>query len=195
MRHIFLFGMLFAAFFSVFAQNKKERKIIKSYGIKSVTENVTEIVNGKEVTRKDSYTAYDKNANITVSEEYRKDAMLKHKETAKYDSNGNKIEETVFDASDNQPKMEKNSKRVCKYDLNDNKIEELEYDASGKFVHKMQFSYNSKGDKILEVTFDSAGKLIKKIVYIYDAKGLKIEKKEYDAANVLLSSRKYQYQF
>ncbi|MBI4932173.1 MAG: hypothetical protein HY841_15550 [Bacteroidetes bacterium] len=194
MKYFFLVGILLASF-SLFGQNKKEKKAIKTYGIKSVIENVTETVNGKETTRKDSYTAYDKNANIILNEEYRKDGTLKHKETAKYDSKGNKLEETVFDAAETQLNAEKNVKKVCKYDSNDNKTEELEYDGSGKLVAKTQSSFNSNGDKILEVVYDATGKLTKKIIYIYNAKGLKVEKKEYDGANMLVSDRKYTYEY
>ena len=179
----------------VSAQSKKEKKAIKTYGIKSVTENVAETINGKEVTRKDSYTAYDKNANITLNEEYRKDGTLKHKETTKYDSKGNKLEETIFDAAETQLNAEKNIKHVCKFDGDDNKTEEMEYDGSGKLLSKAQYSYNSNGDKILEVVYDATGKLTKKIVFIYNAKGLKVEKKEYDASNILVSDRKYTYGF
>lgn len=180
---------------SAFGQSKKEKKAIKTYGVKSVTETVHETANGKETSRKDSYTTYDKNANITLNEEYRKDGTLKHKETAKYDSKGNKLEETVWDAAETTPNPEQYVKHVSKYDADDNKTEELQYDAAGKLISKSQFSYNSNGDKTLEVVYDAAGKLIRKTVYVYNAKGLKVEKKEYDGANSLLSSRKYQYEF
>ena len=179
----------------VSAQSKKEKKAFKTYGVKSVTENVTETINGKETTRKDSYTAYDKNANVTLNEEYRKDGTLKHKETAKYDSKGNKLEETTWDGAETTPNPEKYVKHVSKFDSDDNKTEELEYDAAGKLVCKNQYSYNSNGDKILEVVYDAAGKLLRRVVYIYNAKGLKVEKKEYDGANLMLSDRKYTYEF
>ena len=176
-------------------QRKKEKKAIKTYGVKSVTENVTETINGKEITRKDSYTAYTKNADVTLNEEYRKDGSLKHKETAKYDSKGNKLEETSWDAAELTPNPEKYVKHVSKFDSDDNKTEELEYDAAGKLISKNQYSYNSGGDKILEVAYDAAGKLTKKVVYIYNSKGLKVEKKEYDAANTMISDRKYTYEY
>lgn len=193
----FIFVLLAVSLFNVglYSQSKKEKKAIKTYGIKSVTENVTETVNGKEISRKDSYTVYDKNANIVLNEEYRKDGTLKHKESAKYDSKGNKVEEIIWDAPGTQPDPEKYVKHASKYNSDNDKIEELEYDASGRLVSKSQFSYNSNGDKILEVVYDAIGKLVKKIVYIYNAKGLKVEKKEYDAANTLLSDRKYTYEF
>ena len=194
---IFYIGsfLIVLAGIEVSAQTKKEKKIFKTFKVKSVTENVTEIINGKETTRKDSYTSFDKDANVISKEEYRKDGTLKHKETAKYDSNGNKLEETIFDAAETLLKTEKNIKHITKYDSDDNKTEEQEYDASGKMIRKQQFSYNSNGDKILEVEYDGEGKLMKRTVYMYNSKGLRIEKKEYDGANTLLSDRKYQYQF
>jgi hypothetical protein len=181
--------------FAASAQNKKEKKAIKSYGIKSITENVTETVGGKESTRKDSYTVFDKNTNVVLNEEYRKDGTLKHKETAKYDSKGNKLEETIWDAPEIQPNPEKYAKHISKFDSDDNKTEELEYDAAGKLVSKAQYFYNSNGDKILEVVYDPAGKITKSVKYFYNGKGLKQEKKEFDGANMLLSDRKYQYEF
>jgi len=197
MRKLFLFFACIVMLIGLeaSAQSKKEKKAIKTYGIKSVTENVTETLNGKETTRKDSYTAYDKNANITAKEDYRKDGTLKHRETTKYDSKGNKLEESIFDAAETQLNPEKNIKHVCKFDSDDNKTEELEYDGNGKLITKTQYSYNSNGDKILEVVYDASGKLTKKVVYIYNAKGLRVEKKEYDSANTLVSDRKYTYEF
>ena len=184
-------------FFSVcaFGQSKKEKKAIKTYGVKSVTENVTETVNGKVVNRKDSYSVYDKNANVTSNEEYRKDGTLKHKETTKYDAKGNKLEETVWDAAEVTPNPEKYSKQVSKFDSEDSKLEQSEFDAAGKLLSKTKYSYNGDGDKVQEEVFDPAGKLIRKYKYSYNSKGLKIDRLEYDAANVLISSRRYQYEF
>ena len=195
MRRFYLSAFFLFFVFLTFSQTKKEKKNIRTYAVKSVTENVTEILNGKEVVRKDAYTLYDKNANIILNEEYRKDGSLKHKETAKYDSKGNKLEETSWDAAETQPNPEKYIKHVSKFDSDDNKMEELQYDANGKLVGRNQYSYNTKGDKVLEVSYEASGKLVKKTVYSYNSKGLKVEKKEYDASNTLISDRKYMYEF
>ncbi len=178
---------------NLFSQSKKEKKAIKTWGIKSITEMVTETVSGKETTRKDSYSTFDKNANILYNEEYRKDGTLKHKELNKYDSKGNKLEETVFDAADNQP--EKNYKRTYKYDSGENKTEESEFDENGKLVKKTQYSYNANGEKVSEVEFNGTGKITKKSVFAYDSKGLKAVKKEYDTNDKVISTRTYQYEF
>ncbi|MBI3500856.1 MAG: hypothetical protein HY063_03595 [Bacteroidetes bacterium] len=196
-RKLFALFLVFLFSFSLFAQNKKKiKKEVKGFHIKSVTEMVTEYKDGKEsAPRKDIYIAYDKGGKIIQKEDYHKDGTLKHKETYVYDGKGNKLEETIFDAAEKQPKPEKNIKYVSKYDSNGNETEKTEYDGNGKVIQKLQYSYNSKGDKILEVTYDGDGKLTMKTVYIFDNKGLRVEKKEYDGSNNQISSRKYTYQF
>ena len=157
MKHFFLCSLCFLSF-AALGQGKKDKKAIKMYNVLSVTEMVTETVNGKETSRKDSYTSYDKDANVLVNEEYKKDGKLKHREVNKYDSRGNKTEETVFDAADDLLKTEKNVKHIYKYDSDNNKTEELEYDASGKLLTRTQYSNNSSGDKVLELVSDASGK-------------------------------------
>lgn len=178
---------------SAFTQSKKEKKQIKMWGIKSVTETVTEVVNSKEVTRKDSYSVYDKNANRTYYEEYRKDGTLRNKESVKYDSKGNTLEETVFSGSGSQ--QEKNYKKTYKYDSDGNKTEESEFDSQNKFLKKIVYNYNPNGEKTGEVEYDSENKIVKKTVYAYDSKGLRSAKKEVDAANNVISTRLYKYEF
>ena len=178
---------------SLYSQSKKEKKAIKTWGIKSITEMVTENVNGKETNRKDSYSIFDKNGNNTYSEEYKKDGSLKHKETNKFDSKGNKLEEIVFDAADNG--SEKNYKKTYKYDSEENRIEESEFDETGKLLKKIQFAYNASGEKVSEAEFNGAGKVVKKTVYAYDSKGLKAVKKEFDTNDKVISTRTYQYEF
>lgn len=188
---ISLFIIVFISF-SSYSQSKKEKKAIKTWGIKSITEFVTEIVNGKETTRKDSYKTFDKNANLTYSEEYFKDGKLKHKETNKYDSKGNTIEESVFDAADSHSL--KNYKRTYKYDSEENKIEESEFDENGKLVKKTLNTYNSSNEKVSEIEYDSEGKMIKKTQYNYDSKGLRSNKTEYDSNNQVIYKRLYKYE-
>lgn len=184
---------------SSFAQLKK--KEVKEHKIKSLTETVTVSDNGKEISRKVSYTLYDKNANILQNEEYRKDGTLRYKEVNVYDKSGNKIEESIFDAasrkndSDSTTKADKKVKLISKYTAQGNKIEETEYDANGKLFQKRLFSYDNHGKKILEAIYDMNGKLSKKILYAYNSKGLRVEKKEYDGANNLISVKKFQYEF
>lgn len=178
----------------IFAQSKKEVKNLK---IKSCTETTTEYANGKELTFKNSYEEFDKNGNTTVLIEYNTDGSVKRKNTAKYDNNKNKIEETEFEKKTNKSLTEtKNTKVAYKYNANNDKTEEINYDpATGAIVKKIVFSYNASGKKTIEAVFDSENKLIKKSVYTYDKKGLKSEKKTFDANNQLLEVKKYTYAF
>lgn len=173
---------------------KKFKKAVKEYHIKSMTEMITENIDGQEKTRKNSYTEYDKEGNFTLHEEYRKNGTLKYKETTKYDSKGNKMEETIFEAAEKQPKAEKNIKRSFKYDSNDNVVEELKYDGNGKLLQKTNYTY-VKENKSVELVYDGNSKLQKRIMYTYDTKGLCVEKKEFNAANAPVETRKYIYQF
>lgn len=194
MLRLILIVLIFSCFsVSIYSQSKKEKKAIKTWGIKSITEMVTENVNGKDATRKDAYSTFDKNGNTTYSEEYKKDGTLKHKESNKYDSKGNKIEEVIFEDADNS--LEKNYKKTFKYDTEENKTEESEFDINGKLLKKTQYTYNANGEKVAEAEFNGLGKVTKKTVYAYDSKGLKAVKKEFDANDKVISTRTYQYEF
>lgn len=186
----FLVILLFTS--SIYSQSKKEKKAIKTYGIKAITEYVTETVNGKEITRKDSYKTFDKNANVTYSEEYFKDGKLKHKETNKLDSKGNILEESVYDAAESRAL--KIYKKVYKYDSEENKIEESEFDENGKLMKKTENTYNSSNEKVSETEYNSEGKINKKTSYTYDSKGLRATKTETDSNNQVISKRLYKYE-
>ena len=184
-------------FTASFAQSKKE---VKANKIKSTTEYTTEIIGGKEVTYKSSYSVFDKEGNTIEKQDFLPDGSLKKKNTAKYDGKGNKIEETNFVAKDDKPQDDpkpdaKNTKTVSKFNSANDKTEEIVYDAvSGKQLKKTQTSYTS-GNKMLEAVFDGDNKLTKKSVYTYDKKNLRVERKTYDGSNVLIEGKKLVYQF
>ena len=191
--------ILFISFFvaSAFAQSKKDMKKVNKFDVKSMTETITEMEDGKEITYKDTYTAFDKNGNVIEKDEYHKDGSLKYKSFAKYDGKGNKLEDSYTETGGKKEEgkhKEKNVRHTYKYDVNNNKIEEIEMDNTGKVIYKMQISYNIKGDKTLENIFVD-DKLSSKVVYSYDSKGLKTEKKELTSDGKLISSHKYTYQF
>jgi|ERR1051326_4304161 hypothetical protein len=179
------------------AQSKKE---IKTNKIKSTTEYTIQLVDGKEVNWKSCYMVFDKEGNTTEKTDFMQDGSVKKKNTAKFDSKGNKIEETNYVVKEDKKPDEKpegkNTKTVSKYNSGNDKVEEVVMDAtSGKPLKKTQISYNSNGDKTTEVHFDGDNKLLKKEVYTYDKKGLKIEHKVYDGNNTLIEGKKYVYQF
>jgi len=191
-RNVVLFFLILIKPFLLFSQSKKE---VKNYKIKSLTEWITITENGKEIKYKDSFISWDKNGNITEKTDYNRDGTIKKKETAVFDSNGNKIGETLFDLKTPADKIDKNEKFTYKYDMEDNKIEEVEYDGSGKVLTKKLSSYNSYNQKTVEVTYDGNGKITKKSVYLYNSKGLRVEKKDYNVTNILQSVKTYIYTF
>lgn len=194
----YTFILVFTIYDISFAQSKKD---IKTNKIKSITEFVSSFENGKEVTYKVHYTAFNKNGNIIEDTEYNNDGTIKKQETAKYDTNNNKIEETYYcqkksSKTNPNPTAIVNIKTLNKYNAHNDKIEEEELDISnGQLIKKCIFSYNSKGERNIEESFNSEKKLIKKVIFIYDNKGLKTEKKTYNESNELEMTKKYVYEF
>lgn len=155
---------LFTNFYS-YSQSKKDLKTNK---VASETCYVTITENGKDITYKDSYTVYDKEGRVTEQTEFYKDGTVKHKEVNKYDSQKNKIEESVYDAKT---------------------------DAKGSTFKKTSYVFNTNNDKVGETEYDANGKILKQSVITYDNKGLKIQKQTYSADKKLLSAKKYVYTY
>lgn len=172
--------------------NSQSKKEIKKLKIKTITETTTVFDNGRTITYKSEFISYFKNAKLTEKTEYNRDGSIIRKETAAYDSQGYKIEESIYESAD-APK--KNIRIISKYDAEGNKIEDMEYDGAGKLIRKQQFSYSNLNNKKQELTFDASGKLKRKVTYAYDSDGLRTERKEYNEKNELVSERKYQYTF
>jgi hypothetical protein len=180
--------------------NAQGKKDVKKNKIKSITEIVTTTENGKEITYKAYYIAFNKDGEVTEETEYYSNGTIKKKETTKYDANDNKVEETFYQKknpkSDDESEALINQKIVYKYNVHNDKVEEDEIDAStGKIIKMQLFLYNSKGERNIEETYDANKKLIKKALFTYDSKGLKTEKKVYNANNVLEMTKKYVYEF
>lgn len=179
----------------LFSQSRKD---LKNNRVKSITEMLTVTENGKPVTYKDQYSTYDKNGYITERTEYNRDGTVKRKETATYDKNGNKLEESLVekkkDGKDGKEGESKFMRKSYKYNANEDKIEEVEYDENGKVIKKLAMNYNTAGNKTLEVEYDTAGKIVKKILFTYNAGGLKVNRKEY-VNEVLEKEKKYEYQY
>ena len=153
------------------AQSKKERQQNK---IKSVTEWETTKENGSDRTCKTNYEAYDRDGRLTVKEEYSPEGVLMHKESVKYDSYGNKIQETIYDTD-----KDKSLIRTYKYNAQNDKTAEMEYTSTGVLLKTTIFAYNAKGQKISETITNGEGTLVKKIVYSYNPKNLKAGKQTF----------------
>jgi hypothetical protein len=182
------------------AQGKKD---IKKNKMKSMTEFQTITENGKEISHKAYYVAFNNNADVIEETEYNNNGSIKKGETTKYDVNHNKIEVTYFrqkekknPKTNSEPIENINIKTVYKYNAHNDKTEEDEMDiTNGKLLKKHIYSYNNKGEKDLEETYNADKKMIKKETYIYNNKGLKVEKKTYNGNNELEITKKYVYEF
>ena len=176
--------LLLSAGFS-FGQSKKE---IRKFKIRSTTSTITETVNGKDVTRTDSYEKYDADGNVIEEVSYNKDGGVEKKVTRKYNKAGDVTEESKFNG-----KGEPQSRTVTVYNDSGNKTSEQTFDGTGKMTEWYKFGYNDLQEKIFELSLDEKGKPIKKSLYIYDKNGLRTEKKTYNAKEELVSVKKYTY--
>lgn len=149
--------VLFGASFG-FSQSKKE---VKENKIKSTTENVTAVENGKETAYKESYIAFDKNGNITEQTEYNKDGTVKSKLTMKYDNFKNKTEELEYEGNILK------QKRQFSYNNNGDKTVELTLDGSGKLLKKETYTYNKQGLRTEKKIYNSSNTLIETHTYSY----------------------------
>ena len=77
---------------------------------------------------------------------------LIRKNISKYDSNGNKVEDSSYDSEGSL-----NWKHVKKYDSNGNMVEELSYYSDGKRNKKSIWKYDSNGNLVEGSDYDSEG--------------------------------------
>jgi hypothetical protein len=168
-----------------FAQKAKD---ISKYKVKSVSYIITQNVEGKELTYKESSIVFDAKGNPVEESFYDKNGKLKKKETYVYNKNNKIVEHVIFDGNGNIKKKE-----LTKYNSNNDKIEELTLNGSGKELKKVVIKYNGQGDKTEELLTNEKG--ITKTVFEYDKNGMKREKKVFDGSGNLILTKKYDYQY
>jgi hypothetical protein len=169
------------------AQSKKERQQNK---IKSVTEWETTKENGSDRTTKTNYEAYDRDGRITVKEEYSPEGVLTHKESVKYDSYGNKVQETIYDTD-----KDKSLIRTYKYNVQNDRTAEMEYTSTGILLKTTLLAYNAKGQKTSETITNGDGALIKKVVYSYNSRNLKAGKQTFTDSETPENIKKWEYEY
>ena len=184
-RFVIMFTCILVAF-TVQAGGKKEKK----NKVKSTTVYMTVYKDQGPVKYKESYEEFDKDGNTLQKVDFGKDGSITHKETAKYDGNGNKTEETVLD-----PATGLDVKKVYRYDAFKKVTEEAEYNASGALQKKTVTTYSLKGKKASETVTDSGGNFIKKILYTYNKHDMKSTKKTFRGTNTLESVKEWQYEY
>lgn len=144
---------------STFAQSKKE---VKKNKIKTVTEQITDYVGGKEITRNDSYKKFNKQGEVLEEVEYDKTGKLKRKVISRYNEFDDKVEETIVDANNHQVERE-----VYKYDSFKEKSEVLHYNERNELDSRSVYIINGNGLKTEKKTYDAKGKLIQIKKYSY----------------------------
>lgn len=147
-------------FQSAFSQKKKS---IKKLNLKSVTESVISVEEGKSKTLKDSYTGFDKNGNVLSEIKYNADGSIRKKTMNKYDEEGNKTEEAEYNGSGKLI-----SKIVNTYNAKGDKSTEMEYDVNNVLLKKSLFSYDSRELKTEKKIYNGSNVLIKTHKYSYE---------------------------
>lgn len=132
--------------------------------------------------------------------------------TAEYDENGNKIDESEFNASDilmnrtiwkyNGRMIEESlyntdgallNRTITKNDDRGRKTEVALYNENGQLEEKSHYTYNDAG-KLSEVVHDDErGKQTRRIVYRFDSSYAVTEKQTYNAENKLAIREIYKY--
>ena len=84
-KYVFLLLNIFIlmSFQSAFSQKKKS---IKKLNLKSVTESVISVEEGKSKSLKDSYSVFDKRGNLVSEIKYNADGSIRKKTISKYDT-------------------------------------------------------------------------------------------------------------
>lgn len=158
--YIFLFIFTVAVLRSP-CQSRKEARENK---IKSTTEWVTENVNGKDITRKESYEEFDKKGNSILKIDYKKDGTIDKKVSLSYNNENKKSNEIEY-----TPEGEIFKKTTFIYNSNGDKTSEIVYNKNGQILKKRIYKYNSKELKIENQTINNTGKIetVKKWAYDY----------------------------
>lgn len=163
MRSVYIYIIVFCGIVSIpavsLAQNKKD---LRKYGVKSVTEIVTKTEEVKEITFKDSYQRFDKNGNAIEEINYRKDGTTKERIIRKFDEGNNLVQEEIFDGSGKLIQ-----KLINTYNIDEEKTSETEFDGNGQEVKKTLILYNNKGLKTEKKVYDKSGKLVMLKKYHY----------------------------
>lgn len=141
------------------AQDKKD---IKKYKIKTVTQTITDVSSDKEKTHKDLFQKYDGNGNTLEEVEFKSDGSIKQKTINTFDNNNNLIQEDKYEDG------KFTERKIYTYNPEGEKTAELIYDSANKLLRKSIYVYNNKGMKIEKKTFDENGKFISLKKYTYE---------------------------
>lgn len=140
------------------------------------------------------------------------DGKVSWKITADFDENGNKVDESEFNAGDvlmnrtiwkfNGRQIEESlynadgallSRTITKTDEQGRKTEEAIYNEEGRLEQKISHTYNDAGKLSETVIADPSGKQVRRVVYRFDASYAVTEKQTYNAENKLAIREIFKY--
>ena len=131
-------------------------------------------------------TTYDANGNKADESQYNASDILVNKSIWKY--TGKQAEEAYYDTDGALL-----SKTITKFDDAGRELEVCQYASEGYLEEKKVFAYND-ADKLSEITFSgAAGIQTKKVVYRFDANYAITEEQTYDASNKLVTRVIFKY--
>lgn len=192
MRKLFL---LVAGCMVIVQLSGQSKKLIRTYGITTMTETVFEYENEEE---KRQYVSerikFNKKGEWVETTAFKKDGSVERYRSRTY-VKGLLVEEVEEEG----PKKEKKAKEASftkdtyVYDKADLK-EQRRYEADGELKWIILFTYNKFGDKVREEKLDEKGNLKEVEVFFYDDRGFRTSKVTTDKAGVMTEKKTYTYE-
>ncbi len=162
--------------------------------VKSVTEWVTESSKGSPVTYKNEYEEYNRQGEMVMRVNYRKDGSVSEKDQYVFDKFGNRIEKISFEDQKGESPTQKYERLTWKYNAHREKTEECDYSRDGKLKSKTTFSYSADGRIVKEEVFNGEGKLKKVVAISYDKMKNVTQKVTTSAEGETIRVQKYVYE-
>jgi hypothetical protein len=187
--------LFFAGCLGIVQLSGQSKKLIRTYGITTVTETVIEY---EDEVEKRQYVSerikFDKRGEWIEKTTFEKDGSVELRLSRKYDRDI-LIEEVEEEAPQKEKKAKDASfkKDTYVYDKADLK-EHRRYEADGKLKWTLLFTYNKYGDKVREEKLDENGNLEEVEVFFYDNRGFKTSKITTDKDGVMTEKKMYTYE-
>ena len=133
---------------------------------------------------------YDSFGNVVEKTKYNAKGKAEGRDFYKYDAANNVVEELIYDSND---QLDSHLHFTYKYDLESRVVEKIRERrvSFDKTTHTYQ--YDSAGNLVVEAEYDILGLLWWRNVYVYDSEGNIVQKQCYDDNNALVEKRIYKY--
>ncbi len=173
--------------------NGQSKKLLRTYGIQSMTETTVKYENGVEISRYVSEKEiFDKDGEWIEQFDYTEEGEIKTYRSRVYHKGEviDEVEDKRIVKNNDKPEYSRTQYTFDKDELK----KETDLDEEGNVVRVKTYFYNNFED-VSEVTIaDGEQNIQEKLVYTYDDRGLRIEKQRIDSEGVLLESKHYAYE-